>query len=73
MHSAERARLYLADLERLPLPEVPPVPPAGKPAEIPYVGGAALVVNRYAHLPAGTTAARRREPTATGWLPARLR
>lgn len=58
-------------LERLvaaPLPEVPPVPKAGQPVEIPYVGGDALRVNRYADKPAGTRAEHRR--TYPGGMPA---
>lgn len=51
----------LAWLVAEPLPEVPRVPPAGKPVEVPYVGGDTLVVNRQAGWPAGTRAEHRRE------------
>ena len=54
------AELALEGLVAEPLPEVPRVPPAGKPVEPPYVGGDALVTNRVSR-PAGTRAEHRRE------------
>ena len=50
----------LAWLVAEPLPEVPRVPPAGKPVEVPYLGGDALVTNRQAARPAGMRAEHRR-------------
>lgn len=55
-----RAKATVDRLAAEPLPEVPPVPKAGQPAEPVYVGGARLVVNRYADRPAGTCAPSKR-------------